>query len=299
MRQDIVKALPPLSVISQNRKVVFEYINYDQEMIEAKQKAAGYFYAHGSMLLNKGDRENARTAYYELLRVKDYNADFKDVDDLIIKAAGQGTSNVLFKMKNQTGIPLPPRFEEDLGKISLEDMNRKWLRYFTKENKEVYYDYSVIINMKVIDVSPENVKEIRYTETKEVPDGWKYILDAKGNVKKDSLGNDIKVPAFKTIVCNIIETQQRKAARIAGTIDYINNRSGQLIKSDPITADAFFEHNSLLPLGDVAALKPETKAKIGSSPVPFPPDFDLLMQAGETIKKMTKDILYTNKGVIY
>ena len=295
-RQALVKPLPPLRV--GGRTVSFEYINCDDEIIQAKQKAAEYFYAHALSLMEKGSRENARKAYYEFEKVKQYYNNYKDVDQQLSKTAQSGASNVLFKMKNQTHIPLPPQFEDDLTKISLHELNQQWVKYYTKDIKGMDYDYTILVNMKVIDVTPEAVKENHYNESKEFQDGWNYALDAKGNVKKDSAGNDIKSPKMKRISCEVIETLQKKSARISGTLDYINNQTGQLIRSEPLTADSFFENSSATAIGDLNALKPETKAKIGKKPVPFPNDFDLLLQAGTTLKNMTKDIIWRNKNLL-
>ncbi len=290
-RQSMVKSLsyiPPR----------ISFTDYDEEIIQAKQKAAEYFYAHGVSLLEKGDKQSARSAYNDFVKVKNYYSDFKDVNDKISKAEALGTSYVIFKMENKANVILPKKFAEELFKISLNDLNRQWLRYHTQEQNNFDYDYTVLVNIKLIDVSPEQVKEVHSTETAEVKDGWQYVMDSKGNVMKDSLGNDIKTDKMVKVSCNIIETQQRKAARIAGSIDYLNNRTGQLIKADPITADAVFENFAAVAIGDQRALKPETKKKLGKTPVPFPPDPDLLMQAGTTLKDMVKNILNTNKNLL-
>jgi len=294
-RQDYVKTLPNpvLTAIS------YKYIDYDQEIIEAKKKAAEYFYAHGTKLMEKGDKASARTAYDEFLKVKGYYQEYKDVDSQIQKAKAAGISQVLFKMKNLSGLPLPPSFEEQLLKISLTELNTLWINYDTKEVEKKIYDYVILIDIKGIETSPESVKETQYTESKEIQDGFQYVLDKNGNVMKDSLGNDIKVPKYKTITCLVIESIQKKTAIISGTIDYLNNHTTQLIKTDPITAQSFFEHNSAKAVGDINALKPETKNKLGSQPMPFPTDPAMILQADDILKNMTKDIIWNNKGLIY
>lgn len=297
-RQEKIKPLLPLEIPSTHQPAVFEILNYDQEIINAKQKAAEYLYVHATTLLDKNEKMMARKAYDELLQVKNYYANYKDADDLLKKARAIGSSYVLFKMENRTGVPLPPNFEDELTKISLSELNANWLLYETKENKERHYDYTILVNMKNINVSPESVKEIITTETKEVRDGFEYVLDDHGNVKKDSLGNDIKKPKYKTIKCNVNETYQSKKAIISGTLDYINNNTNQLIKTSPIASENFFEYSSATAIGDLNALKPETKSKLGKKPVPFPGNFDMIFSAGQTLKGMVKDIIWSNKGIL-
>jgi len=290
-RQEKVRVLPQPIL----DKIGFEYLNYDQEIIEAKKKAAEYFYIHAQSLLKKGDRPNSRSAYYELKKVKEYYNSYKDADSLLFVALFQGTANILLKIQNQTTILLPADFEAALTKISLTDLNKLWLSYDIKEVKGRSYAYVIFVNIMAIDVSPESVKEVHYTETKDIEDGFTYLLDQNGNVVKDSLGNDIKITKYKTISCEIIEIQQKKSAIITGTLDYLNNETNQLIKTDPITAQSFFENYCATAVGDINALKAETKKKIGNRPLPFPSDPTMILQTGEILKDMIKDIIWKNK----
>lgn len=293
-RQDKVKKLVDLYNVPPN----VDFKDYDQEIIAAKKKAAEYFYAHGKKLLGTGNRYDARKAWSDFNKVKSYYRDFRDIDKMIKQAEHQGTSHVLFAVQNQSGIMIPKGFEQELLRISIEDLNSKWARYYQDEGMDIAYDFTVQLNMKAIDVSPEKIKEVQRKETKEIRDGFKYVLDEKGNVKKDTAGNDIKVPKYVTISCTVIETHMHKAAIIHGTIDYIDRSNNNLLKTDPVTAETVFEHMTAMAVGDVRALKPETKKILGLHPVPFPPDPDLILQTSDHLKAMAKEIMVRNKHVI-
>lgn len=302
-RQAQVKALPVLVIKDKNKQILrnanFSFINVDDELLEAKQKAAQFFYTRGNTLLQKGGRFNARDAYADFQQVKNYYSTFQDVDDKLAAAQEAGTTKVLFKMQKDNPGQLPPSFEQELLKISLQELNRQWMRYYTSDVKGTTYDYNIVVNLKVIDVSPDLVKEKYYSESKKIKDGWEYKLDAKGNVTKDSLGNDIKQPKYKTIKCDVVETHFSKSARVAGTLDYIDNNSKQLLHTDNIAADSFFEDGVVVVLGgDVNALTPETKARIGKKPLPYPDPFGMLLQAGGTLKGMVKNLLFQNTAVL-
>ncbi len=290
IRQEKVKVLPQslLDLIG------YKYVNYDEEIIEAKKKAAAYYYTYAQTLLKENLRSKARLAYDDLQKVKEYYNSYKDTDSLMSVAIEKGTANVLFKIKNQSPILLPADFEAELTKISMTDLNKLWINYDVNEVKSRSYAYVILVNIKGIDVSPESVKEIHYTETREVADGFTYKLDDKGNVVKDSLGNDIKVPKYRTLRCEVIETQKKKSAIITGTIDYINNETNQLIKTDPVTAQTFFENSYFATNGDILALKDETKNKLNNKPMPFPPNPAMIIQAGGIMKGMVKDIIWKN-----
>lgn len=294
-RQDVVKTLPT-KILNQ---INFVIVNYDEEIISAKRKAAEYFYAHALVLLEKNNRQSARLAYNDLLKVKQYYSDYRDVDAKLQEALLNGRNNILFKIQNQANIIVPKDFEQELLKISMDDMNTLWMNYHTRAVDQLFYDYTIFLNLKEIAVSPEQVKEEAYTDEKEIQDGFKYKLDSKGNVMKDSAGNDIKIPVIKIITCKVVITKARKSAMIRGTVDYINNRTGQLIKTFPVAAETFFENNMAVPYGDLNALSGSSRSLINTSHfVPFPSNPDMIMQGAVRLKDMTKDIIWNNKNVI-
>lgn len=294
-RQTQVKSLPS-SVLN---AINFVPVNYDEEVISAKRKAAEYFYAHALQLLERNNRQNARMAYNDLLKVKQYYSDYRDVDAKLQEALLNGRNNILFKIENHTNVIVPQNFEQELLKISMEDLNTLWMNYHTRPLDQVYYDYTIMLNLKDIAVSPEQVHEEAYTDQKEIQDGFKYKLDSKGNVMKDSAGNDIKIPIIKIITCKVVLTKARKSAIIKGTLDYMNNRTGQLIKTNPVVAETFFENNVAVPYGDLNALSPSSRNLVNTSHfVPFPSNPDIIMQAAGRLKEMTKDIIWSNRNII-
>jgi len=298
-KQSIIVPLLPLFIKSQQRNANFNLVDLNADLIAAKQKAAEYDYASAMQLLDKGNKADARNAFEKLNRVKSLYPDYKDVSAQIDQAHFMGMTFILFKMQNQSGLPLPPDFESELTKISLSDLNRTWLEYNTQYVSGRNYDYTILVNMKMIDVSPEKADESTYTESRIVDDGFQYVLDDHGNVKKDAGGNDIKVAKTKTIFCSVTELHQFKRAMITGTLDFINNASQQLMKSEPLVAENVFTNNAARADGNIDALKPETRAKLGTQPVPFPPSPAMVLNAGQALKGRAKDIIYANKNLFY
>ncbi|MFN7014741.1 MAG: hypothetical protein ACK4ON_10790, partial [Bacteroidia bacterium] len=112
-RQDLVRTLPQLWLPG-GRPVNFDFVNYDEEIINAKRKAAEYYYAKGVSLLENNSRESAREAYYSLLNVKKFFKEYKDTDAKISEAITKGTSYVLFKMENSSGMIIPQAFQDEI-----------------------------------------------------------------------------------------------------------------------------------------------------------------------------------------
>ncbi len=278
--------------------IAYQYINYNAEIAEAKKKAADYFYVHAQKLLSTNEKYNARTAYDELQKIKSIFPNYKDVNELINKAYTIGNSYVLFKIENNSQSILPKLFINEMESINIADLNIKWTIFHTKAVENYYYDYFIKLNIKMIDISPERLNKNNYSESKQVADGWQYALDSHGNVKKDSLGNDIKIPKFKTIKCNVSEIQQIKACVIAGTLDFINNENKQIIKSEPLRADWFFKNNYATATGDLNALSEESLKKLHSSFIPFPPNADMIMQCSNVLKSTSKEIIQRNARLL-
>ncbi len=293
-RQDLAKTLPQ-QVLS---AIGFQYHDYDKDLIESEKKACDYFYALGTKLLAQNDKMSARQAYEEFIKIKRHYTDFKDVNELINKAAELGTSHVILYMQNNSNAILPNDFEYEFLKITVSDINSKWVMYDSKEIEGVAYDYAIVLNLKIIDVSPERMKEKVWTEEKTIKDGWTYKLDNNGNVMKDSLGNDIKEPKYVKIECHVKEVDQNKEAVLSGKLDFYNNVNKQLITSENVTANSVFNNGFLVANGDMRALTPETQKRLGNGPLPFPSDFDMILMANEYLQKAVKEIIRNKSYLI-
>ena len=289
-RQERVERLP--SQVLNN--IGFMHIDYNKELAQSKLKAADYFYAHGVELLKNNDRLSARQAYQEFNRAKDYYPNYKDLDSKINDAFNLGTNAVLFRFQNHSNVIVPEDFEDDLLKISLQSLNRQWLNFYTHKDKNAFYDFTIYLNLKAIELTPESFRDVIYDEEKTVDDGFKYVLDAKGNVQKDTLGNDIKTRKYKTLRCHVKETQMEKRALISGTIDFFDNRNGQLVRTQNITTESVFDHRYAQVNGDLEAMSEKSRKLITVRPIPFPSNLQMIANTAEDLKRIAKDYISQN-----
>lgn len=293
-RQEIVERLPR-EVLMQ---IGQQHVDYNQMRAEAKRKAAEFLYAHAQELLKTNNRQDARKAYSELVRLNKFYPNYPNVRSLMDQATLIGTNNVLFKIRNQSRQVMPKGFENELLKITLKRLNKQWLNFDTRENTEMYYDYTIYLNIKAIDKTPERIKELHYDETKRVRDGDKYVLDQNGNVQKDSLGNDVKVPNYINITAHVVENRMEKSARVHGTLDFYDNRENQLVKTFPITTENTFLYRFGYATGNLKALKDETKKFIGLKAIPFPSDLQIIYDTNEDLKKIAYDLVAKNRNYL-
>jgi hypothetical protein len=290
-RQDLAASLPSVGINYEER-------DFSGEITTAKDNATEYAYAKGVDLLATNNRFEARKAYERFNEAKRYNPAYKDVNAKLAEAKLAGTTNVFFRIEDNAKVVAPQAMMEAIQNIDVNDLDKTWRNYDSYIDTTKLYHYSIILSLQMIDVSPEQLKETASIESKEVSDGFDYVLDANGNVTKDSLGNDVKVPKYKTITCKVQRFHQMKTARISGVIEYYDNATDKKLKSEPITTDAKFDHAYAIANGDLNALKPATQKEIKVQPLAFPPDEALIMQAGELMKKMTKDIIVKNNNFL-
>lgn len=291
-RQDMVKYLSPEIL----KKINFVEYNYDTDIHQAKLAAAEYFYANGQRLLNLNDRISARSAYNEFQKVRRYFSNFRDTELLLKKAEDLGTVNILFTVQNATNLIMPRGFSEELTRIGLFEMNQLFRRFYSEYDENIQYHYSVVLYLNDIFISPEQVRERQYSEYKEIQDGFQYKLDSKGNVMKDSLGNDIKIPKYVRIGCDIIEVHQSKSVAINSVISIRNDRNHMIIQ-EPQTFEWFFDNRYITYRGDQRAMSDETRRKLNLRPMPFPNTEYMILQTNELAKRRTKDFVYRNRHI--
>jgi len=297
-RQSLVKTVTPLNL--DGRSVDFPYVDYLPEMVNAKRKAADFYYAHGIELMKTGIKDNFRQAYAEFIRAKNYVGDYEGIDNKILDARTRGMSRVFVSLQNSSVIKFPPEFEQDLLALDLPGLNSEWVEYHTQNlNPNTEYDYFINVNVKNVAVSPDQTDQKDAVIKRDVEDGFAYVLDKNGNVMKDSLGNDIKQKKFKTLQCAIIETTQSKACRIDGDVEVIQMNPNKVLKKDPIGAQSNFENISSRALGDIQALNARELERTKTSIVSFPTDIEMVIRCSESLKMAIREAIQNNRRFIY
>jgi hypothetical protein len=297
-RQSLVRTVTPLNL--NGRTVDFPYVDYVPEMVSAKRKAADFYYAHGNELMKNGIKESYRQAFNEFVRAKEYVGDYEGIDSKIQEAKYQGMSRVLVTVQNNSIIKFPKEFEQDLLALDLPSLNTDWVEYHPQNiNKDTQYDYFVNVNVRNVAVSPDQTIQRDSVIKRDVEDGFTYVLDKKGNVMRDSLGNDIKQKKYKTLQCALVETIQSKACRIDGDVEVIQMYPNKILKKDPIGAQSTFENISSRALGDVKALNAKQLERTKTAILPFPSDIEMVVRCSESLKVAIRGAIQNNRRFIY
>ncbi len=300
-RQSKIAPLLPLTA-KDGHKAQFSFVNIAVLEKESRDKAAEFLYEHAQTLLEKatlGDKRAAREAYQDLVDLeRRYYREYKEKTALKDKARNLGTSYVLFEIKNQSGAILPRNFQDRVLAISKYDLDSEWKAYYFESKPGIQFDYKVVYKINNIDISPERIHERSYTDEKEIEDGWDYVLDGRGNVLKDTLGNDLKVKRYARIRATVLEIHQTKSARLVGLVEVFDIDRNTLLDNQALSTEVHFEHYASTFIGDRRALSQDSECRIGNHPRPFPMNEDLLAQAADRLKPMIREELRGNR-VIY
>lgn len=298
-RQKEVRKVLPLK--AKGKTYDYKQIDYTSSIVEAKTKAAEYYYDNGKRLMHVDNKASYREAYYNFTKAKQYNESaFPDINMLLENSRFMGISRVLVDASNTTSFGLPADFFDNLLAINTSELNNQWIEYYIgRTDRSVQYDYYITILLKNIAVSPEKYNQKEYVRKKEVQDGFSYALDRNGNVMKDTAGNDIKIPKYKELTCTVVERQQTKSVTVEAQLEYMElHPTRRVMKLVPVSATSVFDHVSARALGDKEALTEEDLQLIEQKAIAFPDDISMIYDCTESLRKAITDAMHDNRNLI-
>jgi hypothetical protein len=293
--QSEILTIVPLQIHGRERK--FDFRPLQEDLLFYKNSAAEFLYLDAIALLDRNDKIAARAAYHKLREIRTLFPDYEDVRNLLPEALARGQNHILINGINQTAYILPYAFLENLTRYNPDRLNSQWTRFHTMGAEGQQYDYFIDIIIQMAEISPEQFYEVRSKEYRELQDGFRYVLDRRGQVVKDSLGNDLKEPNIIRVYADVVGVEQTKAGFVNGVVNFVR-ADGRLIETFPFREELLFKNFFNTFSGDERALSKETKASIGGQFVPFPTDLQMIMDASEVIKTRTHTLIRRNARLL-
>ena len=296
-RQEKIKPLLPLKNSATGRNVDFKMRNYDDDLLEAKEKYTEHLYNKAVVMYNSAqqDKYKYRAVYNDLQYLDKINPNYKDVRALIAKAHERGIDYVTVAVNNQTRQVIPRQLEEDLLAMDTYGLDNLWTVYHAQENRQLKYDYRLELNLVQINISPERIHEKEIIKEKLIKDGYKYQVNSQGNYVKDSLGNRIKVDKFIKTRCKVYEFRQFKSSQVVGVVTYIDNYSNRILNKFPIESEFVFEHFFANYNGDRRALDTPLYNLTEAQEIRFPTNEQMVYDTGTDLKEKFKYIITKNR----
>ncbi len=294
-RQEKIKPLLPLRLLKEGKNAKFSFDNYNKQIVDSKNALSEYLYENSKALLKSTNKLDFRKAYDDLEYLNQINPNFQNTLQLQEEALNKGKYYVNVVLRNQTNMLIPMDLQNDLLDFNTYGMNDKWTVYHSTLQKQIKYDYQIIVNFRDIVISPEQIKEKEFVKEKQIKDGLKDLLDKNGKPVKDSLGKVIKVDNLKTIVIRIREFNQYKACQVAANVDYLDFKNKQLLKSFPIASESVFKNDYATYKGDKRATEEAYYPYFSRKLIPFPSNEQMVFDTGEDLKAKLKGILTKNR----
>ncbi|MBZ4034343.1 hypothetical protein K6T82_06180 [Flavobacterium sp. 17A] len=294
-RQEKIRPILPLPLLKQGKNAYFPFDNYSNELVSSKNALSKYLYENASSLLKSNNKMDFRKAYDDFAYLESINPGYKNTKKLMDDALFKGTDFVDVYAKNETNMVIPKMLQDDLLDFKTFGLNDKWTVYHSARQKNVTYDYSLILNFRQIAISPEQIKEKEFIKERQVKDGVKTLLDGRGRPVKDSLGKEIKVENYKILRATVYEFRQFKSCLVTAKVDYVDLKSNQLVQTFPISSEYIFENIYSKYKGDRNACEDNYIQYFGKRAVPFPNNEQMVYDTGEDLKAKLKDIIVRNK----
>ncbi|KUJ61971.1 hypothetical protein AR687_10460 [Flavobacteriaceae bacterium CRH] len=294
-RQEKIRPLLPLPLLKLGKNANFPFDNYSDQIISSRNALTKYLYEKATVLLKSNNKLDFRQAFDDLSYLESINPGYKNVKKMTDDAQFKGTDFVDVYAKNETNLVIPRQLQDDLLDFKTYGLNDKWTVYHNVRQKNVPYDYSLIINFVQISISPEQIKEKEFIKEKQVKDGVKTLLDSRGRPVRDSLGKEIKVDNYRMLRANIYEFRQFKSCFITAKVDFVDLKTNQLMQTFPVSSEYIFENVYSTYKGDKNACEDTYFTYFNKRAVPFPNNEQIVFDTGEDLKAKLKDIIVRNK----
>lgn len=294
-RQEKIRPILPLPLLKLGKNASFPFDNYSDEIVNSKNALSKYLYQNASNLLKSKNKMDFRKAYDDFAYLESINPNYKDTQKLMDDALFKGTDFVDVYAKNETNMVIPKMLQDDLLDFKTYGLNDKWTVYHSARQKNVIYDYSLILNFRQIAISPEQIKEKEFIKERQIKDGVKTLLDSRGKPVKDSLGKEIKVDNYRILRATVYEFRQFKSCLVTAKVDYVDLKSNQLVQTFPLSSEYIFENIYSKFRGDRNACEDNYLQYFAKRPVPFPNNEQMVFDTGEDLKAKLKDIIVRNK----
>lgn len=294
-RQEKIRPLLPLKLMNEGRNAIFPFDNYNDQIISSKNALSNYLYTNAKALMLTKNKMNYRKVYDDLAYLDRINPNYKDVAKIMDEAQFKGTDYVIVNTKNESNMIIPVQLQNDLLDFKSYKLNDKWTVFHSTKQKDINYDYGMLINFRSIFISPEQIKEREFVKERQVVDGKKQQLDANGKVVVDRQGKPIMVDNLINAAVKIYEARQFKSCQITAKVDYVDSKTKQPLDSFPITSEFVFENIYSTYKGDRRAADDNYYGYFDKKIVPFPSSEQMVYDTGEDLKSKINSVITRNQ----
>ena len=285
-RQKKIEPILPLMNLQTGKSVPFSQKDYFPQLQQSLSRWSTALQAASSQTLQQSSapKDNYRVLYDAYIDLSQVQAWTTAEQSIANELQFRGTNFVRASVENATEQILPKALENQLLDIPTGAHQNRWAVFHQKPQEEVPYAYAVRLQFEAIDISPERIQEQVFESEKEVEDGTTILKDEDGNQVKDSLGNAIEVPRYKTVRSVFYQSLQQKSLLVRASLVLEAEDSKEVLTRLPLETQWVFEHRFGTYKGDRRALRKNWSRLVALKQIPFPSNEEMLLQAADQIK---------------
>lgn len=253
-----------LACLPDTIKKTIDYHSLDLEsnLSHAQRRAEQYLIAKTSLLLRVGAPDDMPEARNNLIMLRKISPKHQRLEELSYKLMLSEASDILLKYDVNDEITLPRGFDAVVMNFDTEQLSDSIHTYHINKIKGT--TPSLTITIKVLDkkITPEKIQEVTFKEEKE------------------------------GLTAVVTDKTKSKDATIKGVVEY-RNAQGQIIMKSPFEVSSKFSYNYSTVKGDRAACSEHTLTMIQKTPIPFPSDESMLLDAARQLNATITETLKT------
>ncbi len=190
--------------------------DYSENIITLSNNVSDLLFAEAEELLIRKHKLDAQLAHEKLESIRYINPHYPDLKNMLIQAAEIGTFNISVNLNDYFRLHPDYQFAQNFENDVYRTLNRnKWIRFDHLNSEQVDGQLALNIDFVGVRALPVVSHVETYNRKMEIVE---YILDENGNVRKDSLGNDLKVIKYKNISARVVEEVYQYDLVLAGEI---------------------------------------------------------------------------------
>ncbi len=275
-RQQKIAALPE----AVHQQIGFQSFDYSAYLFQTRQKACLYEYTLAERHLLNDKRIDAMRS---LEIVNSLDSNYRRSAHLLDSLHRTAPAPLYYQIELDYPYSLPPGMAEFITESDLAAYSTSNV-FFINKKPDPYRLYAEI-RITDVKIALDKTGELAYAESVKIQDGLAYRLDEDSDFLRDSLGQKIEIPKFKTLACYVSEYLQEKSIQLFGDVLLVSVPDGKILLRKPVQGVSNFTHRYARFKGDLDALSLESAALIGSRKQEFPSDGAMIQHATENLFK--------------
>lgn len=261
------------------KKIITNPYLYTNELTDAKNNAAQVYYDEAERLLKTGNRNDAKTAYFQYDKANSYVPNFKDSQEKMTEAEWIATLKVSFQ-----GIPVNTKTMMVSSNFFIDNVQSYLVNEFARKQ---FFKLYLPSELKANNIHPDHLIEVAFEMVTISPirRGEKEIIvKSKDSVLiKEVVINQVKTPIYDIVNAKMHIYQKSILTKAVGVVKIVDAYSGTVLLHEKFPGEFEWINEWGKFNGDERALSPSDWTIIKNKEVIPPEKQDLFVECTKII----------------